>query len=147
MASMDIPYKPGVLEGVVYKDGAKISRSTLVTPKEAAVLELVPEEESFAADGKDLIYVRVTLKDADGNRLTQDEREIQVDLPSSGKRQSMHRRPDHRYQVSSVSRNRNCDPEEQRGRRDEDYGESGRRCGWKLCGRGKIRSKVCLIQA
>ena len=32
MASMDIPYKPGVLEGVVYKDGAKISRSTLVTP-------------------------------------------------------------------------------------------------------------------
>lgn len=67
MASMDIPYKPGVLEGVVYKDGAKISRSTLVTPKEAAVLELVPEEESFVADGKDLSYVRVTLKDADGN--------------------------------------------------------------------------------
>ena len=48
MASMDIPYKPGVLEGVVYKDGAKISRSTLVTPKEAAVLELVPEEERYA---------------------------------------------------------------------------------------------------
>ena len=42
MASMDIPYEPGILEGVVYKDGAKISRSTLVTPKEAAVLELVP---------------------------------------------------------------------------------------------------------
>lgn len=84
MASMDIPYKPGVLEGVVYKDGAKISRSTLVTPKEAAVLELVSEEESFAADGKDLIYVRVTLKDADGNRLTQDEREIQVETDGVG---------------------------------------------------------------
>ena len=54
MASMDIPYEPGILEGVVYKDGAKISRSTLVTPKEAAVLELVSEEESFVADGKDL---------------------------------------------------------------------------------------------
>ena len=31
------------------------------------------------ADGKDLSYVRVTLKDADGNRLTQDEQEIQVE--------------------------------------------------------------------
>ena len=84
MASMDIPYETGILEGVVYKDGAKISRSTLVTPKEAAVLELVPEEESFVADGKDLSYVRVTLKDADGNRLTQDEREIQVETDGVG---------------------------------------------------------------
>lgn len=84
MASMDIPYEPGILEGIVYKDGAEISRSTLVTPEEAAVLELIPEEKSFVADGKDLAYVRVTLKDADGNRLTQDEREIQVETDGVG---------------------------------------------------------------
>ena len=36
------------------------------------------------ADGKDLSYVRVTLKDADGNRLTQDEREIQVETDGVG---------------------------------------------------------------
>ena len=47
MASMDIPYEPGILEGIVYKDGAEISRSTLVTPEEAAVLELIPEEKKL----------------------------------------------------------------------------------------------------
>ena len=62
MASMDIPYEPGILEGVVYKDGAKISRSTLVTPKEAAVLELVPY----------IVHMVVTRMDTRNERITEE---------------------------------------------------------------------------
>lgn len=84
MATMDVPYEPGKLEGVVYREGVEVSRSVLVTPKAAAVLELEAEEESILADGKDLAYVRVTLKDEDGNRLTDDERSIQVEVSGVG---------------------------------------------------------------
>ena len=63
MASMDIPYEPGILEGVVYKDGAKISRSTLVTPKEAAVLELVPY----------IVHMVVTRMDTRNERITEEK--------------------------------------------------------------------------
>ena len=62
-ASMDIPYEPGILEGVVYKDGAKISRSTLVTPKEAAVLELVPY----------IVHMVVTRMDTRNERITEEK--------------------------------------------------------------------------
>ena len=62
MASMDIPYEPGILEGVVYKDGA-ISRSTLVTPKEAAVLELVPY----------IVHMVVTRMDTRNERITEEK--------------------------------------------------------------------------
>lgn len=84
MATMDVPYEPGKLEGVVYREGVEVSRSVLVTPKAAAVLELEAEEESILADGKDLAYVRVILKDEDGNRLTDDERSIQVEVSGVG---------------------------------------------------------------
>ena len=63
MASMDIPYEPGILEGVVYKDGAEISRSTLVTPKEAAVLELVPY----------IVHMVVTRMDTRNERITEEK--------------------------------------------------------------------------
>lgn len=63
MASMDIPYEPGILEGVVYKDGDKISRSTLVTPKEAAVLELVPY----------IVHMVVTRMDTRNERITEEK--------------------------------------------------------------------------
>lgn len=102
MASMDIGYEPGTLEGIVYKDGEEISRSRLVTPGQAKQLVLEVEDEYLAvertmedqeklsgnsylkADGKDLAYVRVILLDEAGNRLTHDEREITVEVEGAG---------------------------------------------------------------
>lgn len=84
IATMDIPYEPGVLEGIVYRNGEEISRSVLKTPGNAARLVLSAEDETLKADGKDLAYIRITLQDADGNRLTDDEREIKVEVSGSG---------------------------------------------------------------
>ena len=84
MASMDINYEPGVLEGIIYKNGMEISRCRLVTPKEADKLVLEAEENTWKADGKDLAYVRVVLEDENGNRLTHDERKITVEVEGAG---------------------------------------------------------------
>jgi beta-galactosidase len=84
IASMDINYEPGVLCGVVYKDGKEISRSTITTPGKAAKLIMIPEDEVIRADGKDLAYVRIVMEDADGNRLTQDKSEIKVKTEGVG---------------------------------------------------------------
>ena len=54
MATMDISYAPGVLDGIVYKEGKEISRCRLVTPGKAAKLELCPEDTVIQADGKRL---------------------------------------------------------------------------------------------
>lgn len=84
MATMDISYAPGVLDGIVYKEGKEISRCRLVTPGKAAKLELCPEDTVIQADGKDLAYVRVILTDENGNRLTHEEREIHVNVTGAG---------------------------------------------------------------
>lgn len=84
IASMDIPFEPGTLEGIVYKNGEEISRSRLVTPGAAAKLVVTAEDEMISADGKDLAYVRVVVQDSNGVRLTQDEREITVEVTGAG---------------------------------------------------------------
>lgn len=84
MASMDICYTPGTLEGIVYQDGKEISRCRLVTPGTPYRLVLIPEDTEVKADGKDLAYVRVILEDEEGNRLTHEEREIHVDVSGAG---------------------------------------------------------------
>lgn len=84
IATMDVPYTPGILEAIVYINGVKISSCRLVTPGKELRLKLTPEYETIEADNKDLAYVRVELTDADGQRLTNDEREITVDVSGTG---------------------------------------------------------------
>ena len=84
IATMDIDYEPGTLEAIVYKDGNEISRCCLVTPGKAEKLVLKAEEDVIQADGKDLAYIRITLQDEHGIRLTQDQRNIQVEVEGAG---------------------------------------------------------------
>ncbi|MBP2652854.1 MAG: glycoside hydrolase family protein [Firmicutes bacterium] len=78
IATLDIPYEPGCLEAVVYESGEVISRSKLETAGSARNLVLYPEEDSFAADGLDLCYVRIHSEDEYGNRVPFAENEICV---------------------------------------------------------------------
>lgn len=84
IATMDIDYEPGSLEGIIYKEGKEISRCRIFTTGAPCRLEMVPEEDSYAADGKDLMYVRINICDADGNRVMDDETEITVDIEGVG---------------------------------------------------------------
>ena len=64
---MDIPYEPGELKAVAYKNGKKIGESVVRTASGPAALELKADRAKLAADGMDLCYVTVRLLDAKGN--------------------------------------------------------------------------------
>lgn len=62
-----VPYEPGELKAVAYKNGARIGESTVHTAGAPARLELSPDRTELKADGMDLCYVTIRLLDAAGN--------------------------------------------------------------------------------
>lgn len=55
----DIAYAPGVLLAVARKNGKVVARHQIETTGEAVALKLVPDIETWHADGKDLMHVRI----------------------------------------------------------------------------------------
>lgn len=59
-------YEPGEVVAVSYKDNKEISRDVLKTTKEPSAIVLTPSKKTMLADGHDLIYVDIELRDEDG---------------------------------------------------------------------------------
>lgn len=64
-----IQYAPGKLEAVAKKAGKVIARHALETTGEAVTLKLIPDVETWHADGKDLMHVRIIAVDKKGRRV------------------------------------------------------------------------------
>lgn len=65
----DIAYAPGVLLAVARKNGKVVARHQIETTGEAVALKLVPDIETWHADGKDLMPVRIYAVDKKGRRV------------------------------------------------------------------------------
>ena len=63
-----IIYAPGTLEAVARKNGKVVARHRIETTGEPVALKLVPDNETWHADGEDLIHVRVYAVDRKGRR-------------------------------------------------------------------------------
>jgi beta-galactosidase len=64
---LDVPYQPGELKVVAYRNGRKMGTAFMRTAGQPAKLRLNPDRKSLAADGEDLSYVLVEAVDKDGN--------------------------------------------------------------------------------
>ncbi len=64
-----IPYQSGTLTAVAKKNGKVVARHQLETTGEAVALKLVPDAETWRADGQDLMHVRVYAVDKKGRRV------------------------------------------------------------------------------
>ena len=62
----DVRYEPGVLEVVVYKNGAEWARDRVETAGAPARLVIEPECDTVLADGEDVCYINVSVRDAAG---------------------------------------------------------------------------------
>ena len=62
----DVRYEPGELEVVAYKDGKEWARSSAKTTGAASRLAASSETPVVTADGEDVCYVNVCVKDAEG---------------------------------------------------------------------------------
>ena len=64
-----IAYAPGTLQTVARKNGKVVARHQIETTGEAVALKLVPDAETWHADGQDLMHVRVYAVDKKGRRV------------------------------------------------------------------------------
>ena len=64
-----IAYAPGSLLAVARKNGKVVARHQIETTGEAVALKLVPDAETWHADGQDLMHVRVYAVDKKGRRV------------------------------------------------------------------------------
>ena len=65
----NIAYAPGTLVAVARKNGKVVARHQIETTGEAVALKLVPDVETWHADGKDLMHVRIYAVDKKGRRV------------------------------------------------------------------------------
>ncbi len=61
-----MPYAPGVLKAVGIEHGKETEAVTLSTAGAAAAISLVPDRKVLQANGQDLSYVIIELKDKNG---------------------------------------------------------------------------------
>ena len=65
----NIKYAPGTLVAVSRKNGKVVARHKIETTGKAVALKLVPDAETWHADGKDLMHVRIVAVDRKGRRV------------------------------------------------------------------------------
>lgn len=65
----NIEYKSGKLTAIARNGGKEVARHSLETTGEAVSLKLIPDVQTWHADGKDLLHVRVIAVDKKGRRV------------------------------------------------------------------------------
>lgn len=79
-----IPYQPGTLEIVSYRNGIEIGRRQLQTADAATKLTLAVDRDTLSANGEDLLHLEIGLVDADDrpNPLAEAEVTVSVEGPA-----------------------------------------------------------------
>jgi len=80
----DVPYAPGTLEVVAYRDGKPVARDRVVTAGPPARVVLTPDRSTIGADGKDLSFITVTVVDAQGNIVPYAENLVRFTISGPG---------------------------------------------------------------
>lgn len=62
-------YESGELKAIAYKDGKKWAEKHIRTTGKSERLKLTPDKKVLKSDGEDLIFVRVSVLDAEGNEV------------------------------------------------------------------------------
>ncbi|MEO6091808.1 MAG: DUF4982 domain-containing protein, partial [Novosphingobium sp.] len=75
-AEFAVPYAPGKIEAVAYKDGRVVGRRKLETVGAAARLRLTPERPSTRSGREALAFVPIEVLDGQGRVLPEDQRSV-----------------------------------------------------------------------
>lgn len=84
VAEFDLPYEPGVLEAIAYRDGAQAGRSELRTAGDEVRLQVAADRAEILADEWDLAFVRISLVDGEGVVHTAADRAVTVVVQGPG---------------------------------------------------------------
>lgn len=82
--SWDVPYEPGVLKAVGWKDGQKVCETEVHTAGPAAALILAVDRETLRADARDVAHLTVKVVDAAGYLVPDAENVVKFDVAGAG---------------------------------------------------------------
>jgi beta-galactosidase len=80
----DVIYTPGTLKVITYKDGHKWATDEMKTAGPASSLAVQADRNKIAADGKDLSFITVTIKDKSGVMNPRANNRIHFDIEGPG---------------------------------------------------------------
>jgi beta-galactosidase len=80
----DVPYQPGTLKAIAWKNGKKWATDIVKTAGAAAKLDLKPDRSAIAADGRDLSFVTVSVTDKHGVSVPRADSLIHFEISGSG---------------------------------------------------------------
>lgn len=80
IASLETVYEKGDLTAVTFKEGKEIKRYTLSTTGAASRILVKPEQQSFAADRRDLCYFDIFITDEEGRLIGDAGNEISCEV-------------------------------------------------------------------
>ena len=81
---MKVPYEPGELRAVAYKEGKKTGEATVSTAGEPYTLRLTADRDTLRADGKDLSYLLLEAFDKKGNPCPLAGNRIKIKVTGAG---------------------------------------------------------------
>lgn len=88
-ASFEVPYAPGELTAVTYREGKEIGRFSLVTAGEEVQLCAEADKKELRADGEDLSFITVKLTDSAGIENLNASRKVSVSVKGAGRLEAM----------------------------------------------------------
>lgn len=62
-----VPFEPGTLRAISYRDGKEVLQQEVTTAGEATQIRLTPDRTHLQADGRDLCFVTVEIADKEGH--------------------------------------------------------------------------------
>jgi len=84
MNSWDVPYLPGKLEAIGYKNGKEVSRFKAETTGEPVSIQLIADRNAITGDGWDAVPVTVQVLDAKGLQVPTANLPIQFEVSGDG---------------------------------------------------------------
>ncbi|HJA92222.1 MAG TPA: DUF4982 domain-containing protein [Candidatus Eisenbergiella merdipullorum] len=84
IASVTVSWEPGTLQAQAFRNGVKVAEDILETTAQPEKIVLLPEREQISADGLDLVFVKIELRDGAGRLVTCQDREVSVRVTGAG---------------------------------------------------------------
>jgi beta-galactosidase len=80
----NVDYEPGELKAVAYKNGVKWAEDVVKTTEKPAFLQATTDRTTLVADGKDLSFITVQVKDKNGLPVPDAENTVLFDIKGPG---------------------------------------------------------------
>ncbi|MGH9619323.1 MAG: glycoside hydrolase family 2 TIM barrel-domain containing protein, partial [Bryobacteraceae bacterium] len=81
----DIPYEPGTIKAVGYKNGTVVTQAEVTTTGDPAAVVLTADRNSIHADRRDVVHITAQIVDSQGRVVPDADREVVFDIHGEGK--------------------------------------------------------------